>query len=262
MHITHNRRTQLHNNNNNNNNNNNITKKIDEMSDENTAKKKAAILLAGNGVYDGSEITEVISTLVHLDKHGIEVTSFAPTVKQKHIIDHMKGEEMVETSERDVAVESARLTRGKVSDLSTLRADDFDVLFVPGGFGVAKNLSSYAFDGAAGMTILPEVERVLKEFHGAKKPIGMCCIAPVLGCKLFPNASFTFGMKSGDGWPFAGTSDDCEKLGCKIVEKEANEYHVDEVHKIVSAPAYMSDSTPYKVFENIGQWVTATLELL
>eukprot|EP00551_Chaetoceros_affinis_P004462 CAMPEP_0203673864 /NCGR_PEP_ID=MMETSP0090-20130426/14153_1 /ASSEMBLY_ACC=CAM_ASM_001088 /TAXON_ID=426623 /ORGANISM="Chaetoceros affinis, Strain CCMP159" /LENGTH=228 /DNA_ID=CAMNT_0050539601 /DNA_START=61 /DNA_END=747 /DNA_ORIENTATION=- len=226
----------------------------------NNKGKKAAVILAGNGVYDGSECTEVISTLIHLDKHGVGVTCFAPTMKQKHVINHIKGEEM--EGERDVAVESARLARGKVSDLASLSAKDFDAVFVPGGFGVAKNLSTYAFDGAAGMTILPEVERVLKEFHELKKPIALCCIAPVLGCKLFPNAEFTFGKKSGDGWPYAGTSEDCEKLGCKIMEKESNEFHVDDMNKIVTAPAYMNDNTPYGIFENVGQWVTAALELI
>lgn len=44
-------------------------------------------------------------------------------------------------------VESARITRGNVSDLSQLNVDDYDGVFVPGGFGAAKNLSDFAAKG-------------------------------------------------------------------------------------------------------------------
>ena len=44
--------------------------------------------------------------------------------------------------------ESARIARGNIKPLSFLKAKDYDVLFVPGGFGAAKNLSNFAFKGA------------------------------------------------------------------------------------------------------------------
>jgi len=39
-----------------------------------------------------------------------------------------------------VLTESARVARGAVSSLSDLKASDFDLLVIPGGFGAAKNL--------------------------------------------------------------------------------------------------------------------------
>ena len=43
--------------------------------------------------------------------------------------------------------ESARIARGKVTDLAQLNVEDFDALLVPGGFGAAKNLSDWALKG-------------------------------------------------------------------------------------------------------------------
>jgi enhancing lycopene biosynthesis protein 2 len=48
---------------------------------------------------------------------------------------------------RNVLLESARIARGNVKPLTELKASDYDALVVPGGFGVAKNLSDYAFKG-------------------------------------------------------------------------------------------------------------------
>ena len=41
---------------------------------------------------------------------------------------------------RNVLVESARIARGKISPLSSLKASDYNGVVFPGGFGAAKNL--------------------------------------------------------------------------------------------------------------------------
>ena len=41
---------------------------------------------------------------------------------------------------RNVLVESARIARGKITPLSSLKAADYDGIVFPGGFGAAKNL--------------------------------------------------------------------------------------------------------------------------
>ena len=51
-------------------------------------------------------------------------------------------------------VESSRIARGNIKELSELKAENFDVLIMPGGFGAAKNLSDFAFKGAD-MTVMP-----------------------------------------------------------------------------------------------------------
>ena len=86
--------------------------------------------------------------------------------------------------QRNVLIESARISRGAVENLSDLKAtSDIDAVVFPGGFGAAKNLSDFAFKGTD-MTVDPEVERVLKEFNKSGKPIALCCIAPILAAKV------------------------------------------------------------------------------
>lgn len=61
-----------------------------------------------------------------------------------------------------------------------------------GGFGVAKNLSSWATQGKD-CTVQSEVETTIKSFHSAKKPLGLCCISPVLAAKILPGCEVTVG---------------------------------------------------------------------
>lgn len=60
-------------------------------------------------------------------------------------------------------VESARISRGNVKDLIKLNVEDYDALIIPGGFGVAKNLSDFAIAGQK-MEVDPDVENILREF--------------------------------------------------------------------------------------------------
>lgn len=73
------------------------------------------------------------------------------------------------------------------------------VCLFQGGFGVAKNLCSWAVDGK-NCTVNEYVNSTLRAFHGAKKPIGLCCISPVLAAKIFPGCEVTVGQdKNVDG---------------------------------------------------------------
>uniref|UniRef100_A0A8C0CPZ1 Glutamine amidotransferase class 1 domain containing 3 n=1 Tax=Balaenoptera musculus TaxID=9771 RepID=A0A8C0CPZ1_BALMU len=131
---------------------------------------RVAVVLSGCGVYDGTELHEASSILVHLSRAGAEVQIFAPDIPQMHVIDHTKGQPS-EGETRNVLTESARIARGKITDLAKLSAADHDAAVFPGGFGAAKNLSTFAVDGGD-CKVNKDVERVLKEFHQAGKPIG------------------------------------------------------------------------------------------
>jgi hypothetical protein len=131
--------------------------------------RRVGVVLSGCGVFDGSEIQEAVLTLLALDKRGASVECFAPNMEQYHVIDHRNGEEMKE--KRNVIVESARISRGIVGDLYTFRACDFDALVFPGGFGAAKNLSSFALEGPKA-TVHPSVLRAVQEMHTTRKPMG------------------------------------------------------------------------------------------
>lgn len=222
---------------------------------------KVAVVLAGCGVYDGTEIHEASAALVHLSRADAAVSIFAPNIPQMHVIDHTKGAPAEE--KRNVLCESARIARGNIKPLTDLVASNFDALIFPGGFGAAKNLSDFAV-AQDKMQLNADVERVLQEFHGAKKPIGLCCIAPVLAARAIPGVEVTVGGDAEqDGrWPYAGTAGAITAMGAKHVVKDATEAHTDEANRVVTSPAYMCNTELHHVFDSVGAMVSGVLQLL
>ncbi|XP_053421663.1 glutamine amidotransferase-like class 1 domain-containing protein 3, mitochondrial [Nycticebus coucang] len=222
---------------------------------------RVAVVLSGCGVYDGTEIHEASAILVHLSRGGAEVQIFAPDVPQMHVIDHSKGQPS-ESETRNVLTESARIARGKIADLATLTASNHDAAIFPGGFGAAKNLSTFAVDGKD-CHVNKDVERVLREFHQAGKPIGLCCIAPVLAAKVLRGVEVTVGHEQEEGgkWPYAGTADAIKALGAKHCVKGVTEAHVDQKNKVVTTPAFMCETALHHIHDGIGAMVKTVLEL-
>jgi enhancing lycopene biosynthesis protein 2 len=207
---------------------------------------KVGVILSGSGVFDGSEIHEASATLIALAQRGIEYRCLAPNIDFP-VIDHLTGNETGET--RNVLTESARIARGEIDDLQSVKGTDFDALILPGGFGAAKNLCSFAIDGPD-CQVDSEVERVLREAQGAGVPIGFICIAPALGAKVFgpDGVQVTIGHD-------AGTAEAINKTGASHVETDATGLVVDESMKIASTPAYMEATNPAQVFEGISKLV-------
>ncbi len=195
--------------------------------------KKFAIVLAGCGVYDGAEIHEATMTLYAIAQQGATYQIFAPDVNQHHVINHLTGEEMNE--KRNVLVESARIARGKAKPLSDYNPNDFDALIFPGGFGVAKNLCTFAFDGPS-CKVNPEVEKAIRDTHKLKKPIGALCISPVLLAKLLGNVKITIGQDK-------ETAQAVELLGAKHQNTNHGEVAVDKNNLLFTTPCYMLDAT-------------------
>ncbi|XP_056145478.1 glutamine amidotransferase-like class 1 domain-containing protein 3, mitochondrial [Lampris incognitus] len=221
--------------------------------------KRVAVVLAGCGVFDGSEIHEASAVLVHLSRGAATVKIFAPDVEQMHVMDHMQG---IQTDEkRNVLVESARLARGNIQKLSQLNVHDFDAVIFPGGFGVAKNLCTWAVE-SKDCSVNSEVKATLQAFHSQSKPIGLCCISPVLAAKVFPGCEVTVGIEKDKKYP--NTTDTAEaiaQLGCKHVSKSVGESHVDVKNKLVTTCAFMCDAPLHDIFDGIGTMVQNVLKL-
>ena len=213
--------------------------------------ERIGVILSGCGVYDGSEIHEAVLTLFFLARQGVEVRCFAPNVDQHHVINHLTGEEM--GPPRNVLVESARIARGKVSDLARARAEDLDAVIFPGGFGAAKNLSSFAFKGAEA-EVHPEVARIIAEMQGAKKPMGFMCIAPaVCACVLGRmGVAVTIGRDE-------ETAAAINATGAIHVERSVEDLQVDLAHRIASTPAYMYEATLPEIAAGIERLVKQVL---
>jgi len=212
---------------------------------------KAAVVLAGCGVMDGAEIHEAVMTLYAIDKNGGSYQIFAPNVAQHHVINHITGEVMKES--RNVLIEAARIARGKIKALTEYRAEEFDALIFPGGFGVAKNLCTYAFDGPD-CQVDRVVEQAIRTTHRAGKPIGALCISPVLIAKVLGDVTVTIGSDS-------GTAADIGKLGGKHENRQHGEVTVDRENLIVTAPCYMLNASISEIADDAEAVVITLMKL-
>ncbi len=216
------------------------------------SQKKFAVVLSGNGVFDGSEIHEAVMTLYAINRNNAEYQIFAPDMDQHHVLNHLSGEEMDE--KRNVLVESARIARGNAKALSEYLAQEFDALIIPGGFGAAKNLSSFAFDGV-NCKVHPEMEMAINTTHKAGKPIGALCIAPVILARVLGDVVLTVGQDQ-------GTTDALGKMGAQAVKTNAREIATDLENKIVTNPCYMLDSSIVDIAEGANNVVKALLKMM
>lgn len=216
--------------------------------------KKVAVILSGCGVYDGAEIYESVLTLLALDRAKAKVTCSAPDIAQKHVIDHSTGEEMVD-SDRNVMVEASRISRGEIQPLDGLKASEFDAIIFVGGFGAAKNLSSYAFDGV-NYDADPGVVDLIQDAHAAGKALGFMCISPVLAARALgeKGVKLTIGNDP-------ETAAALEAKGARHVECPVDRAVTDAENRVVSTPGYMLANSITEAEAGINQLVSAVLEL-
>lgn len=215
-------------------------------------KKNFAVVLAGCGVYDGAEIHEAVATLLAIEKAGASYQCFAPDINQFHVVNHSNGDIMNET--RNVLTESARIARGNIKALKTFEVSEFDAIIFPGGFGVAKNLCTYAIDGPD-FLVNPIVEKTIREAHKAQLAIGALCISPVLISSIINSATVTIGSDK-------STIAAIESFGATHKLAAGSDIVVDEENKLVSTPCYMLDSSIAAVFEGVQNVVNALMKMI
>jgi enhancing lycopene biosynthesis protein 2 len=215
---------------------------------------KVAVILSGCGVFDGSEIHEAVLTLLALDREGIDYQCLAPNTEFA-VINHLTHKPTGE--KRNVLEESARIARGKVEDLAAASADDYDAVFLPGGFGAAKNLCTYAQKQAA-CEVDPAVRKFLLAMHRAGKPIGAICIAPVILARVFgTNGSprLTIGTDP-------KTANHIEEMGAEHISSPVDDVCVDVENRMVTTPAYMLAEGIYEAARGIDRLVGEVMRLV
>lgn len=213
---------------------------------------KVGILLSGCGVYDGSEIQETISAMIALEELGVEYVGISINKNQHHVINHIDGSELNES--RNMLIESARIMRGNVVDINTIDPADIDGLVIPGGFGNAKNLSNWAFNGPDG-EILPEVKLLLVNLVNIGKPVAALCVSPILLSLAFKNSTIspilTLGTTNEKSpYDILSFHQGVEKNGSHSVEKGIKELSIDERNRIICAPCYMQDASLLEIRNN------------
>jgi enhancing lycopene biosynthesis protein 2 len=209
--------------------------------------KKIAVVLSGCGHKDGAEITESVSTLIALSEAGARYKVFAPD-------QDFKADPTGET--RNVMTEAARISRGEIEPLNNLKAQDFDGVAFPGGFGAALNLCDWAHKGSK-CAVNPEAERVLKEFYEAGKPIAALCIAPALVARVLGPKGVTLTIGNDKE-----TAAEIAKTGAHHEDCAVDDFVTDREHRIVTTPAYMyGEAKPFEVFSGIRKAIRELAEM-
>jgi len=216
---------------------------------------RVGVLLSGCGVMDGAEIHEAVLTLLALDRAGAESICMAPDMDQMHVINHLTNQE-VKGERRNVLVESARIARGEIRNVADVKVAELDALVIPGGFGAAKNLCTFAVDGP-GCRVQPDVRRLVSEMAEAGKPIGAICISPailaaVLGSK---KPTLTIGTDP-------QTAKSLEAMGAIHQNCPVDQVVIDKTRKLVTTPAYMLGPSIKDVAKGIETLVATVLELV
>lgn len=216
--------------------------------------KKIAVILSGCGKLDGSEIHEATLTLLNIDLNGAKYQCASIDGPQARVMDHLAGKESAE--KRNMMVESARIARGAVVKISAISPSDYDAVIFPGGFGAALNLCDFALNGGEGTKVNPAVEKIVLDFHAAKKPIGAICIAPVIVAKVLASkkARVTIGND-------AATAAAINKWGAQHVNCSAEEICFDPNNLLVTTPAYMLAQDIASVHRGIEKLVKKILSL-
>lgn len=216
-------------------------------------KKKIGVVLSGCGFLDGSEVQEAVLTLLALDERGAQYQVFAPNLSVSEV-DHLSGRETGQ--KRNVLSESARIARGKISDIADAKVSDYAAWIFPGGYGAAKILSDFATN-AENPKVMPNVSRIIHGALEAKMPIGACCIAPATLAAATkgrtPPLTLTIGSDQ-------ATAAAIEKMGSKHVACEVRGIVSDDENKVVTTPAYMLDTRISEVAQGIKAMVSQVLE--
>lgn len=176
---------------------------------------------------------------------------FAPDGRIEEVYDHV-NKTLEKNEVRNIASEATRISKANVQKLSRLKASNFDVLFVPGGNGVGRNLSNY-FEDNINFNIYPELEKALQEMQSSKKPILLSGLACILAARVWgkfhggPGCKITLGNDT-------NYIEAANALGVThITKNSASEVVGDEENLIMSTPGYLiPTATPWQVFQGIS----------
>lgn len=201
--------------------------------------RRIGVLLAGAGVYDGSDAQETVLLLLALRKRGLKVLFTAPDVEQKDVVDPTTGNIVEGAPPRRVLEEAARLTRGVAQPLAELPAEELDALAIPGGIGVVKNLCLPGAGLFGDGPLRPEIAAFLDKLRERKAPLAAIGLGDVILAR------------------HQGRSLSQEAIGMP-----ASEIRVDDEKKTLFTPGFMGSSDITEVAAGIERLVDALASMV
>jgi len=142
--------------------------------------------------------------------------------------------------------------------ISAISADQIDALILPGGFGAAVNLCSFADNGPA-CSVRPDVEKLINEMIDSKKPVGALCIAPALLARVLGKRGIRAKVTIGND---PDTAAAINKMGAEHINCPVNQAVIDKTHRVVTSPAYMLAKSIKEVDESAAALVEGIFGLL
>jgi enhancing lycopene biosynthesis protein 2 len=121
---------------------------------------------------------------------------------------------------------------------------------MPGGFGAAVNLSTWASE-QENCSVNEDLKESILQFHKQGKPIGATCITPALLGKVFEKVApvkLTLGSN-------ASSNEGLKKMGMEAVSSTAAEMVADEENKVFTTPCYMEPADLAGMYEGIKKVV-------
>jgi len=222
------------------------------------------VLLAGSGVYDGSEIHEATFSMLSIKQNGGNYICYAPDKDQMHVVDHISGDE-VEGETRNVLTESARIARGEVTDVAKANASLLDALVIPGGFGAAKNLNTWAVDGSSS-SIDPNVRRLIIDLLAGGKPIVALCMGSTVVAKAVQGTGMVVKMTLGtteepSPYDIEQMHEGLKQVGADPQNATIDEIIYDEANRVITAPCYNMVAEIDDIYNNVKMAIDKLFEI-
>ena len=216
-------------------------------------RPKIGVILSGCGMMDGTEVSEAVLTMLYLERGKANVVYMAPNAPQADVINHAANKPG--DGARNVLEESARISRGSIVDIASVKAEDLDALVIVGGLGSVKNLSDFLSKGKD-CTVNSDVARLIKETYAAKKPIGSMCLASANLAKVLGKQKITITI--GGASNFVGQ---IEAMGAIHRQCAVGDVVVDEKNRIVTTPAMMVGPSTSDIAVGIEKMVQTLLSM-
>lgn len=199
---------------------------------------KVGILLAGCGLYDGSEVAEAVLAALAVERGGARVVWLAPEVPQMHVVDHLTGSESESAGRRDVLGESARVARGRIRSLAEQWPGELMGLIVPGGHGAVKNLMTNFARLGERREVLPPVAELLSDLTQRRAPVGSISLGRAVVQTFFG-----------------------EPLSSDEMQMAATDVLVDEERRLLFTPGFLTGASLADVATGIEKMVRSLLAM-
>lgn len=221
-----------------------------------------AMILSGCGHWDGTDVQEASSLLIHLSKNNFQVSFFAPTEEIEETFLYVPNKEVDKGEERYPHKESTRISKTPVQDIKKLNSKDFSALIIPGGEGALRNLSTYLNESEGKFSVHPKVESVLKEFHKESKPLLVTSHAALLLGRVLGQKNGQKGITVSLGENEDPMAEECRKWGNETAQVNRGQDIYNDKN-IISVPATLVPLTnPNDIFISVQKSVQVLKKIL